>query len=349
MSDASVKIAEGPPPSNWNERIRDLPGANIFQTSEWAALSTSYLLTRSITLTLEKQHRLRAALVIERRAPAHMMLFERPGGGSAIRVLRALAPQLTFARGPICAPDITSEESGQFAEAMVSVARHARAQSITGTLAIQGEGLPPDNLSEALRSCGMLGAAEATYLVRLDMPDEDLRRALRPAARKALRHVETSGIMVRRVTDRNELPAYHRFMVESRSRYGHRTYSVRNLTSLWDKLGPADNMAIFVAEHRGEVVGGLGVWIFSGVAVEFGAAQSERASQEKLFAGDALKWAALLWARERGARWFDLAGVSAQPSDAKEEGIRRFKEKWGGSLVVAPTFAWASRRLHPSV
>jgi hypothetical protein len=43
--------------------------------------------------------------------------------------------------------------------------------------------------------------------------------------------------------------------------------------------------------------------------------------------------------REHGASWFDLAGYAESPATPKEEGIKRFKRKWGGRELPWPTFS----------
>ena len=55
-------------------------------------------------------------------------------------------------------------------------------------------------------------------------------------------------------------------------------------------------------------------------------------------AQDLLHWAAFQRHKNAGDRWFNLAGYSPAPINAKEDGIRRFKAKWGGREIAIPQY-----------
>ncbi len=48
-------------------------------------------------------------------------------------------------------------------------------------------------------------------------------------------------------------------------------------------------------------------------------------------------------------RVYDLAGVSPNPSDAKSEGIRRYKEKFGGEYFEYPIYAHSCSRIRSAL
>ena len=48
-------------------------------------------------------------------------------------------------------------------------------------------------------------------------------------------------------------------------------------------------------------------------------------------AGDLLKWEVILWGRQQGYSYYDLAGLNPRDdATEKERQIARFKRKWGG-------------------
>ena len=77
----------------------------------------------------------------------------------------------------------------------------------------------------------------------------------------------------------------------------------------------------------------MGTRRWNGIATEIYSERTIRARAEKFPVQDLLHWRAFVAHRECGDRWFDLAGFNPEPVDAKEEGIRAFKEKWHGRRV----------------
>ena len=61
--------------------------------------------------------------------------------------------------------------------------------------------------------------------------------------------------------------------------------------------------------------------------------RSQQSIDEKLYVGDLIKWEIMKWGVEQGFRLYDLAGFSPTPGAGKEEGIMRFKKKWGGMPI----------------
>jgi len=60
-----------------------------------------------------------------------------------------------------------------------------------------------------------------------------------------------------------------------------------------------------------------------------------------------LYWGTLKWAKEQGYKWFDLAGVNADPAPgSKSEGIRLYKRQFGGEYMEFPgNFEFVNRPL----
>jgi hypothetical protein len=93
---------------------------------------------------------------------------------------------------------------------------------------------------------------------------------------------------------------------------------------------------------EGTSLGTLGTYRHAGVATEV---MSSRDPGVASPAQDLLHWEAMRRHRDAGDEVFDLAGMSPDPATGKEEGIRRFKEKWGGAVVPAPQYElWLQSR-----
>jgi lipid II:glycine glycyltransferase (peptidoglycan interpeptide bridge formation enzyme) len=80
------------------------------------------------------------------------------------------------------------------------------------------------------------------------------------------------------------------------------------------------------------------MYVFNGVATETASALTAHAYSQKIPAQDLLHWEMMLEAKRMGCHTFNLAGVSPNPIDPKSEGIRRFKEKWGGTFFEYTRF-----------
>jgi len=53
-------------------------------------------------------------------------------------------------------------------------------------------------------------------------------------------------------------------------------------------------------------------------------------NEKKLYSQDLIKWKIIEWGIENKMNWFDFAGANPKPQNQKEEGILRYKKKWGG-------------------
>jgi len=170
----------------------------------------------------------------------------------------------------------------------------------------------------------------ATFIVDLQQSEQALWRNLKKTARKAIRSARENGLLVRQILSLEDLRAYYDFAARCALRYGKNMHGFVDYETMWRYLRPNAIFETFVAEKEGTLIAGLSVWGFNGIIAELGSFQSERGFTEKLYGSDLIKWEVLRWGSQQGCRAFDLAGVSPKPQTAKEQGIRQFKEKWGG-------------------
>ncbi|HLG71802.1 MAG TPA: GNAT family N-acetyltransferase [Chloroflexota bacterium] len=323
-------------PRDWDALIRDMPGSNPFQTTAWARFQAAYMQAQPLFLSArDRSGAVEAALLALATAPRQTIWLDLAGGDYVASALRWAVPKLTWVGGPLVRAEGQTIEAAQrvVRAAWRWVRRHHGAGIFEVTLPF---GSPIQGEAAAFQELRPVGARHATLLV--DLQVDDVTAGFRSSARKALRRAAELGVQIREVRDHSELYDYYAFARSSRAEMGLGTHSIRNLLLMWDCLHPAGELALLLAEHGGRTIASLGVWCFGDVAVEFAALQSRGAAEQNLFGGDALKLEALRWAQCKGARYFDLAGVSVEPANAKERGIRQFKEKWGGQLVSYESF-----------
>lgn len=73
---------------------------------------------------------------------------------------------------------------------------------------------------------------------------------------------------------------------------------------------------------------------FNKLIIEGGLARSKIDFQQKLYSQDLIKWKIIEWGVDNKMKYFDLAGFNPYPKNPKEEGIKRYKAKWGGKSVI---------------
>ena len=181
-----------------------------------------------------------------------------------------------------------------------------------------------------LEKAGFKKSKWATFLIDLTKDKEELWSKVNKSARKLVRRTLENGVVVRQINDVEEFDNYQRLVNENRRRNKVKEYPYSR--AWWDCLVSKGFGRVFIAELDGELLGGLSVSLYNKYVNEWGAALSDKAREEKIYASDAIRWKVIEWAKANGARYYDLTGVNPSPKNAKEEGIYRFKEKWGGTL-----------------
>lgn len=184
-----------------------------------------------------------------------------------------------------------------------------------------------------------------TALVDIARPDDAMLASFRQAARKGIRRCRELGITVRACRDAADY-------VENFSRPLFATRRALEITTRpeieerhWWDLDPDRHYRYFVASDAdGCILGTLGTYRWNGVATEIMSERTLPAREAHSPVQDLLHWHAFQAHRELGDQLFDLAGFNPAPADAKEQGIRAFKEKWMGRQVAIPRF---ERRSEP--
>jgi CelD/BcsL family acetyltransferase involved in cellulose biosynthesis len=91
-------------------------------------------------------------------------------------------------------------------------------------------------------------------------------------------------------------------------------------------------MQTFLARKDGEAVGALVCSLMGDTAIYLLGATNEKAKELK--AANFLQWRAMVWLKDRGARWYDLGGID---SEANPGGFH-FKTGLGGveAILLSP-------------
>lgn len=167
----------------------------------------------------------------------------------------------------------------------------------------------------------------STYLIDLSLNEKDLWEKMdKHSARKNIQRSLKKGVEVREIT-RSEITFYQKIREET-----HNPVSLKVLEKRWDLLHKV-GWTIFTAFSNDIPIGGIQASSFNGYVNEWGVARTAIDTNEKFYAQDLLKWSIIKWGIENKFRFYDLSGVNPNPTNSKEEGILRYKKKWGGKHI----------------
>ena len=336
--------------SRWDRLVAGASGGHIFQSATWAAFEREYLGVQNYFFTMEDSDSGEplALLRARRESPFHRLLFEKLLNSLTVPLADRLCAELRVEWGPVYLGSPEQKERAEMLNLFLDeTEKFCRGRGIISLRGVFGSIYETDReddndtgIKEIFGSRGYRTAQEATFLVDLRLDEDTLWRNLKQSARKAIRHGLDQGIKVERIKYDSELAPYHDFVCRCRRSLGLKSTSLRNFTEMWRILRPAGMLEIFYASQDNELLGGLGVWQHSGVVIEWGSVQSERARIEKIYCSDLLKWEVIRWGHSQGYRLYDLAGVEPNlaQADPKKKGIYQFKAKWGGRYKQSDVF-----------
>ncbi|MEH3100945.1 lipid II:glycine glycyltransferase FemX [Sphingomonas adhaesiva] len=303
--------------------LRDTPFAAYQQTRAWAA----------------------AAPASARRGWRWFFHHDAHGpiGAAVIRTTRLGFGRwlATIQRGPVV------HDPARFAEtlsALLDALRDAGCCTVQLAPRVRGRALPV--MTEALRGYGFAplphdqqSLHQATGIVWLDKPEEDVLAGFRQRARRALRSAQRAGITVRTATGARDLAAYQRVLDDfAAARPGY------DISGQPDAHGQAALVAacggdLLLAERDGVAIGAHGFVRQADEAIWLSLATSDR---DGVSPGYPLLWEAMRRARARGCVGYDLAGLPLdEPQDAGEAGRAQFKSAFAPHRRVMPPMQMA--------
>jgi hypothetical protein len=204
-----------------------------------------------------------------------------------------------------------------------------------GVIAIENASTPPAYSSGPPGDGLQSGLHRQTLVIDLTQPDPDLQRSFHRSVRKNLRKCrEGQARFSFSEAKTKALTEYVEMLAEHRKKLGFPMPPFYpNHDSAQCFRGTGSRLFVAMAYVDEAPVAGLGFAVFQELAVEVGVAQSSSYDALKLPLHDYIKVEAGRELAARGAKIYDLAGVSTQPRNAKEENIRRFKAKFSSQQV----------------
>jgi len=197
---------------------------------------------------------------------------------------------------------------------------------------INGSLHPLDSKPNALDNMDFKRENWGTFLIDLRLDKEKLWSFLdKKSARKNVERSKEREVTVREMTN-NDLVVYFKLQSEIRSMLNLQEYQYEDVTEAW-KLLTHVGFTGFLAYQDDRPLSGLLVSTFNGYLNEWGVGRSKYDADNNLYSQDLIKWNIIEWGHNNGYKYYDLSGVNPKPTDEKELGIFRYKQKWGGKLV----------------
>lgn len=268
--------------AQWDAFVTQHVYPQFLQTSAWASLKNSF--------------GWQASRVVDARGR----------GGASILLRRAAGVTLAYVpRGPV----VDWQDVDATRAVMAAVRDHAR-QLGASVLLVEPE-LPDSFDAQHLLTDLGLRRSQSTIqppsTIMLDIGgDEDAVMArMKSKWRYNVRLAARKGVTVRELA-RDELPIFNRLMAETAVRDGFFVHSDAYYAEAYDLFTPHMG-AFLVAEYEGEALGALVVLHSGKMAWYVWGASSNR--ERSRMPNYALQWAAMRWARERGATRYDFWGI----------------------------------------
>jgi hypothetical protein len=319
-------------PPDWDEWLRQAgDDAGFCQTSQWAHIHLALNNVEPCVVAIGRGGARRAGALMGVRSPA-------PGIGARVKRLVGVSNELTCIEGPVLAPDAQPADLQSLLAAIGDTARARHAGTITlGPAAPLARWSGQDEYRKVLDDAGYSHVPWSTAVVDITRSDAAMLAGFKQAARKGIRRCQEEGVHVTEIIGETAGEQFAAHYYELLSAPMPHAKASRNI------LTTPRPYRYFVAKNAtAKVIAALGTYAFNGVATEI---MSARSAETQLPAQDLIHFEIFRAHREAGDRWFNLAGFNPAPADGKEDGIKRFKEKWSGAVRDASTWVWVHPRL----
>lgn len=305
----------------WDSFVRSAGrAAGFLQTTAWAEVDAAATDAAAYVIEVrDAAGQLKAGSLVALRLESRRL-------GLGLRVTRRV---ITCGDGPVV-PNGNAQLLSRVLDGVEALRRTRRAMIVRlGPFPTASGWAADPTLSAVYVGRGYVPRPWCTSIVDLSSSEQELFSRLKRSGRKAVRRAASAGVDVAICRTRTEfldrvVGPYRQWKSPSED------YDAKAL-AMWD----ADRSGcyrFFIATLRDQVVATLGTYRTNGVATEIMSGRSPNVPSG-VPVQDAVHWHALVTHRQLGDRLFDLAGFNPEPATQKEEGIRRFKEKWGGQTV----------------
>ena len=319
-SGLSVVSMTAEPPTDWDARVVGVPGGHVMQGTAWAAHRRSQGADpRFVTFSDG-----RGVLVVLRRQPL------------------SIGSIATVRRGPVHA-----DGTGADLAAHIGVLAAALRDSGARELFVDPELDADAGYEVAMDALGAVLAEEyqpSIHVMRLPLPpgttEGSVWAGVAKTTRQRVRGADRVGTIVRRDESGSMMEAFGELLVERADALGIAMRPELGYIAAWRRLMDAGQARLLVAEHDGQLAGGLLVFLQGGMHST--AYSADRASLRRELPGTMhlVRWTAIRDAITEGATAIELGGVDLPGHrdppgpDDPNHGLYQHKASFGAQWVV---------------
>jgi peptidoglycan pentaglycine glycine transferase (the first glycine) len=171
-----------------------------------------------------------------------------------------------------------------------------------------------------------------TIVLDLSADEETLLAQMKPKCRYNIGLAARKGVTVRVATTPEEVREWYKLYLVTNTRDNFGIHILDYYIRIWRLFAVRDGLRLFLAEHEGQLLGGIFVALFAGQAIYlYGASGND---ERHLMPNYALQWEAIRWAKQQAAYLYDFWGIpDTDDADEAMAGVYRFKRGWGGRVV----------------
>ena len=317
-----VKVDRNGAPDGWDQMWRGSGLGGIYQTNRWAQLAIALRRAQAIYIRVEKNGTQVAQCLLIKENAFSDRLRRSALSPILLPVLGRCLQTVYCLNGPIFFETPTYD----VVEALVKTAEEIATDALELSFSPQRP-LAYQVSESQWQKMGYVQRQHATYLVDLQ---QDFEKNCHRSVRKNVRKCRELGVTVKEV-EQGQYPLFYQLIDQSRKASGINSFPYEHFVAHIEALG--SHKLSFIAELNGKMIAGLGILAFNDLLIEVEAATSPTCRERRIQAHDLLKMDIMNWGCQKGARFFDLAGVAIQPRNKREEGIKRFKSKFGGQYL----------------
>jgi len=310
------------PPRNWDEWLQECAGnANFCQSSKWAKIHFEANGAKPywVDITVNGNRKVSALFGFK----ANNNFFSGNG-------------DLICFHGPVLSAGSNLENLAELLHETERLASDVSARSVSFIGLPSWRDTSNDDVIEYIfNKSGYKKKPWLTSIVDLSPSEDKIFASFRNAARKGIRKSEREGLTVSQCKTFDE---FNFCFVTPYNEENRDDLKISRQNTIWNLDDGHNYNFFFVKNSSDSVLATLGTYRFNGVATEIMSHRTKANYDDNLPAQDILHWEIIKFHKDLGDQWFDLAGYSPDPETPKEEGIRRFKQKWGGREISIPTF-----------
>ena len=302
--------------SDWNSRLLCSNQGTIYQTKEFSDYLQTTTQEPIFLKFLDSKGEIVGQLLISKKIRTKLEKFSKIVGG----IKRGKNYVIKWSYGPVIFDETKSIE---IYDKLVEYLK-SRNPLVNGTTHPFSTQLSENfkNFFEIKEWC--------TFILDLQKNKDEIYKNIdKHSARKNIDRAIKRGVIIEEITAQKNLEEYNNLINKKKKEMNSDLISLEERKSHFNFLSKVGYRG-FLAKLDGTPISGLFFSHFNKYMIESGLARSSTDYEKKLYSQDLIKWKIIEWGIENNMNWFDFAGANPKPENQKEEGILRYKKKWGG-------------------